>query len=74
MASFPFYPPLTFPASWKIFTLTVNNDFRLPPTLPVIQFSPHLEVEWFAEDIERLPEADVGLARLELETFEALPL
>ncbi|HEX8826244.1 MAG TPA: hypothetical protein VF794_40440 [Archangium sp.] len=32
-----------------------------------------IDVPWFAEDIERLPEADVDLGQLALESFEALP-
>jgi hypothetical protein len=32
-----------------------------------------IDVPWFAEDIERLPEADVDLEQLALDSFEALP-
>jgi hypothetical protein len=32
-----------------------------------------IDVPWFAEDIERLPEADVDLGRLALESLESLP-
>lgn len=32
-----------------------------------------IDVPWFAEDIERLPEADVDLGQLALESFESLP-
>lgn len=32
-----------------------------------------IDVPWFAEDIERLPDANVDLGQLALESFEALP-
>lgn len=40
----------------------------VPPPPPV-----NLDTPWFAEDIERLPEANASLGQLALETFEALP-
>lgn len=33
----------------------------------------HLDTPWFAEDIERLPEANVDLGKLALESFEPFP-
>jgi hypothetical protein len=33
----------------------------------------HLDMPWFAEDIERLPEANVDLGKLALESFEPFP-
>jgi hypothetical protein len=48
------------------------------PAEPVAQVSSprpatSIDVPWFAEDIERLPEADVNLESLALESFESLP-
>jgi hypothetical protein len=39
-----------------------------PPPPPVI-----LDTPWYAEDIERLPEANASLGQLALENFESLP-
>ncbi|ATB44103.1 hypothetical protein CYFUS_009584 [Cystobacter fuscus] len=39
-----------------------------PPPPPAI-----LDTPWFAEDIERLPEANASLGQLALENFESLP-
>ena len=48
------------------------------PAAPVAEVSTprptsSIDVPWFAEDIERLPEADVDLEQLALESFESLP-
>lgn len=42
-----------------------------PPPPPVTPTS--LDVPWYAEDIERLPEANVDLGQLALESLETLP-
>lgn len=39
-----------------------------PPPPPAV-----IDTPWFAEDIERLPEANASLGQLALESFEALP-
>jgi hypothetical protein len=49
---------------------------RPPPAAPPVVPPPPpaaLDTPWFAEDIERLPEANASLGQLALETFEALP-
>ncbi len=43
-----------------------------PPT-PTPAPTPHADVPWFAEDIERLPETNVDLGQLALESFEPYP-
>ena len=51
----------------------------LKPTAPAQAQAPaqptptHLDMPWFAEDIERLPEANVDLGKLALESFEPFP-
>lgn len=42
-----------------------------PPPQPVTPGS--IDVPWYAEDIERLPEANVDLGQLSLESLETLP-
>ena len=47
-----------------------------PPAIaPMVPAPPpvNLDTPWFAEDIERLPEANASLGQLALETFEPLP-
>lgn|GEM_PF-2267435 len=60
-------------------TITVDipatPDDAAEPVAEVTQARPatSIDVPWFAEDIERLPEADMDLGRLTLESFESLP-
>lgn len=60
-------------------TITVDipatPDDPAPPVAEVSTPRPatSIDVPWFAEDIERLPEADVDLEQLALESFESLP-
>jgi hypothetical protein len=42
-----------------------------PPPVPAV--STHIDTPWYAEDIERLPEAHPSLGQLALETFEPVP-
>ncbi|WP_143195952.1 hypothetical protein [Archangium sp. Cb G35] len=44
-----------------------------PAQAPVASTLPLPETPWFAEDIERLPEANVELGKLALENFEPFP-
>ena len=44
-----------------------------PAPAPAPPTPPHLDTPWFAEDIERLPEANVDLGQLALESFEPFP-
>ncbi|MFY0563036.1 hypothetical protein ACN28E_04270 [Archangium lansingense] len=44
-----------------------------PAPAPSPPTPPHLDTPWFAEDIERLPEANVDLGQLALESFEPFP-
>lgn len=44
-----------------------------PAQAPASPTPTHLETPWFAEDIERLPEANVDLGQLALESFEPFP-
>lgn len=49
-----------------------------PPPLPAPAAAPsahpvNIDTPWYAEDIERLPEASMSLGRLALEDFESLP-
>ncbi|WP_434385811.1 hypothetical protein [Melittangium boletus] len=46
---------------------------RLPPPPPAPQAPISIDTPWYAEDIERLPEASASLGQLALESFEALP-
>ncbi len=56
-------------------TLTVDLPPEPEPTPAPAAPPPaaSIDVPWFAEDIERLPDADVDLSQLALESFEALP-
>ena len=44
-----------------------------PAAAPAPPTPTHLDTPWFAEDIERLPEANVDLGQLALESFESFP-
>jgi hypothetical protein len=44
-----------------------------PPPAQAAPTPPLPETPWFAEDIERLPEANVDLGKLALESFEPFP-
>jgi hypothetical protein len=44
-----------------------------PAQAPASPTPTHLDTPWFAEDIERLPEANVDLGQLALESFEPFP-
>ncbi|KFA94749.1 hypothetical protein Q664_00820 [Archangium violaceum Cb vi76] len=44
-----------------------------PAPVPAASAPPLPETPWFAEDIERLPEANVELGKLALENFEPFP-
>lgn len=44
-----------------------------PAAAPASPTPTHLDTPWFAEDIERLPEANVDLGQLALESFESFP-
>lgn len=44
-----------------------------PIPAPAASAAPLPETPWFAEDIERLPEANVELGKLALENFEPFP-
>ncbi|ATB30291.1 hypothetical protein [Melittangium boletus] len=46
---------------------------RLPPPPPAPLAPTSIDTPWYAEDIERLPEANASLGQLALESFEALP-
>jgi hypothetical protein len=44
-----------------------------PPPAPQPVTPSSIDVPWYAEDIERLPEANVDLGQLSLESLETLP-
>ncbi len=59
------------PVSTLTVDIPVEPEPALASTPPPSPAS--IDVPWFAEDIERLPEADVDLGQLALESFESLP-
>jgi hypothetical protein len=56
-------------------TLTVDLPVEPEPAAAPAPPPPpaSIDVPWFAEDIERLPDSDLDLGQLALESFESLP-
>ncbi|HYO57644.1 hypothetical protein [Archangium sp.] len=54
-------------------TRPLQEEAALSAPAPAPASPTHLDTPWFAEDIERLPEANVDLGQLALESFEPFP-
>lgn len=77
----PESPPITFTVELSqtdIETGELEEQPAPPPPAPVPSVAPavapvHIDTPWYAEDIERLPEASMSLAQLTLEDLASLP-